>query len=265
MKKLLPIIGIAILTLVIIGWRSGTYSKSKLPYPNMSVKDGSSASTCVQSIANEIYLMKSAHNQHFQSVIEQEKATSEVVGETYESLRTYRCWLDNLCEAVLYSSLANPKQMAKDKKDGVSVGGYLKTQPGCVSAEKIQIPTTKIKYMSYCAVSSNVSTVHADALVNYDACRDLVRAQFADLTEAELNKKNISSDAIKRIQQASAGMVSMETALKKKAAKQKSTILADKLSSIVLKMHSMEASVNQLYEYMEKFDQRLPCYIKKCD
>jgi len=260
MKKriLIPIIGIAIIVVCIISWQTKSYSKLDLPYPEPFTSDN--PSKCVQSIANEIVNMKNAWNDNNQTLLKQEKPTSEMVDEAFEGMRTYRCWLDYLCETVLYSGNADPQKMQDDQSKGVSIGIYLKRLPSCVSADKVILPGTKLKYMPYCKVVETSSAIVSDAVANYRQCRELVAAQFID---PDIQAKS-SSDVVQKIQKSSAAIVGLERALKTNSAGQKGLILQNKLSSIVTKLHDMEAHVNQLKEYMNKFDQKLPCYATKC-
>jgi len=257
-KIILPIISLTIIVVCIISWQMKSYSKLDLPYPEPFRSDN--PSRCVQSIANEIVNIKNAWNDNNQALLNQEKPTSEMVDEAFEGQRTYRCWLDYLCEAVLYSGTADPQKMQDDESKGVSVGIYLKKLPSCVSADKVIIPGTKLKYMPYCKAEEISKSIVSDAASNYRQCRDLVSAQF---TDPDIQAKS-SSDTVQKIQKSSAAIVGLERSLKTNSSGQKGLILQNKLSSIVTKLHDMEAHVNQLKEYMQKFDQKLPCYASKC-
>ena len=258
-KKIIPpIIGLVIIVTFIVGWQTKSYSKLDLPYPEPFTSDN--PSKCVQSIANEIVNMKNAWNDNNQTLLKQEKPTSEMVDEAFEGMRTYRCWLDYLCETVLYSGTADPQKMQDDQSKGVSIGIYLTRLPSCVSADKVVIPGTKLKYMPYCKAQEISSAIVSDAVANYRQCKELVATQF---TDSDIQAKS-SSDTVQKIQKSSAAIVGLERSLKTNSAGQKGLILQNKLSSIVTKLHDMEAHVNQLKEYMNKFDQKLPCYASKC-
>jgi hypothetical protein len=266
-KIIIPIIGLAILIVCFIGWRAGTYSNG-LPYPNLPDPNGPDA--CLQSIANEAYVMKDSWNANLQSLIQQPKAPSGKVDEAFEGLRTYHCWLDYLCQAVLYSGNADPVKMKKDESDNISIGYYLNTLPGCIDPSKVVIPGTKLKYMPYCNVPTNANTPEADAHAHYMQCESIVQMQFGDTTDADKyyggdEPGKLPASMKETLKNQSGAFIGLENTLKSNAADQKSRVLQEKLSDIVTKMHGMETHMDILNGYMEQFDQRLPCFIGQCD
>ena len=263
-KILIPIIGIAILIFSITGWRINTYSQSKLPYPNFPEKGG--PNHCLQSIANEVALIRDAWNTNLQILLEQQKPASEMVDEAFESMRTYRCHLDYLCEATLFSGIADPTKL----KDGEDISARLKNLPGCLNPEYIAIPNTHFKYLSYCNIPKENIATSASVESVYMQCRNLVQLEFADTTQRDeyfghTEAGKFPAKEREKLMSSSAAFITLEKTLKNANADQKGRVLQEKLQSILMKMRGMEYNVNQLKQYIEEFDSRLPCVAPKCD
>jgi len=267
-KILLPIIGITLLLISLISWRTGTYSKSGLPYPNIPEPKGPDA--CLQSIANEASIMKDSWNANLALLMQQPKAPSDKVDEGFEGLRTYHCWLDYLCQAVLFSGNADENKMTDGKGNQIPIGQFLNTLPGCIAPSKVVIPGTKLKYMPYCKISRNAEAYVGDTEAHYRQCQSLVQMEFADTTEADTYYGDDSPGKLpaimkEKLKDQSGAFIGLENQLKSNAADQKSRVLQEKLADIVSKMHGMESHMDILKGYMEQFDQRLPCLAGKCD
>ncbi len=271
MKKILPIITALLITIIWIGFRQTTQSAENIPYPKI---EGDNPPQCLQSTANELVRMRNAWNANLSALTAQEKPASDMVDEAYESMRTYRCWLGYLCQAVLYSANADEKSLKNQDGSEANFGAFLKTQPGCAKAEDVQIPGTKLKFMPHCKVDAGTTTPIALAQTQYDQCQALIQAEFADpstLSTADSDSKQehkigiLDADLVKKVKQNSSAFIGLESALKTKSAGQKSRILQEKLNSILLKMQGMEAHINVLSGHMSRFDQKLPCLAAKCD
>ena len=137
MKKItIPIIAITALIATIIGWRAETYSATDLPYPKPV--------DCTEVTVNEMHLMRKDWNANLQTLLDQEKPTSEKVDDAFSDMRTYRCWLDYLCEAVLFSGNADAKVMTGSQLTDKHIDDL---PGGCVSVDEVVITSTKLKYI----------------------------------------------------------------------------------------------------------------------
>lgn len=260
MKKPISLIGILLITSLFIGWQTSAFSKSKLPYPDIPV--GNNPSQCVQTTANEIVKYRDAWNENLNSTLAQEKPTSDMVDEAFEGMRTYRCWLDYLCQAVLLSGTIGKEQAETEKKNGYPFALHLNTLPGCVEAKDITIPSTELKYMPYCQADPNTVSLFADADANFRQCQALVGIEFGG---SENSGGVLKPEDIKKFQDSSSAFIGLESALKTKSAAQKSRILQQKLNSITSKLQDTEGHLSTLYQHITRFDQKLPCYAAKCD
>lgn len=254
-KALIPIIGIGLLLVGLVSWRSTAYSNVP-PYPNPNV-DEPNLSKCTKTTANQIYVMREAWKKNLAVMMDQEKPASEMVDEGFESNHTYRCWLDYLCEAVLYSANADPKSTLKDPQDSASgyralvssrylgtMKGEIETVPGCAYSDKLEIPETQIQYIPACQVGAkdaNDGKTIAIAQANYAECRRQVD------------------------QEAAFAFTALQATLKDNSAQQQVRPLRDKFSSIILQLHAMESHMTTLTNQVVSLDSRLPCYAAKCD
>ena len=260
MKKLIiPIIGISILLTGLIGWGNKLYSETDLPYPNPTDQEGLNA--CIQSTKNEIALMRDARDQNLNTMLDQEKPTDEIVDEAFENMRTYRCWLDYLCEAVLYSSNAEPKDIETLKNIEKLTWEHIDSLPGCVLPENVEIPGTKLKFLEHCPIAKETGNKFNLMTANFTKCRELVNREFAELPEEDGD----SSEATESFRNKSSAYIAMERALRANSAEKKNRALKNKLSSIINKMHAMEGHMELLKSHIFKLDSLLPCYPAKCD
>jgi len=264
MKKIIfPIITLAIIAIFII-FKADTSSSEAIPYPKI---EGNNPSQCLQSTANELVRMRNAWNNNLSSMLAQEKPTSDMVDEAYESMRTYRCWLEYLCQDILYSGNADKTKIEKEEAKGINIGIYLKAMPGCMDAEDIQIPGTKLKFMPHCHVDSTYDYKNTIIETQFQECQALLKAEFADpnSTDSFQTVGTLNASDIKKIKSQSSAFIGLESALKTKSAGQKSRILQEKLNSILNKMSGMEYAINILSGHISRFDQKMPCFISKCD
>jgi len=245
MKKIiLPLIGIFLLSVGIFSWHSSTYGQ---------------AMTCAKTIDSQISIMRAAWQKNLTVMMDQEKPASEMVDEAFEGISTYRCWLDYLCEAVLYSANADPKSTRLNPEDPnskyraltagrvFSSAGEIELVPGCAYPDSLGIPGTQIEYIPACRVG-NENTGSA-AQGNYSECREQVQRDF--LGDKDLTK--------------SSAFIALISTLKNNSAQQLARPLRDKFSSILLQMNAMEGHMSTLVNQVVKLDSRLPCYAGKCD
>jgi hypothetical protein len=211
--------------------------------------------------------MRSAWNNNLNDAADQEKATSEVVDEAFESMRTYRCWLDYLCEAVRLSSYARSASDVTQtenpsKEDADEALAYnLVEKSGCVDAENTEIPGTKIKFMEFCVAGEAAKETLTNATKNYTECRELIGYEFGEKPK----ESQLSQEVIEKIKEESTAFVALEKVLRTKSAEKKNRALQNKFASILNKMHAMQAHVELLKQYINTFDAKLPCYAEKCD
>lgn len=266
MKKILfPIIGIIAISMGLIGWQKVSYSQSNLPYPQPQNKPNLSA--CTQSVANEVSLMRNAWYGALDEIRAQEKPSSEMVDEAFESMRTYRCWLDYLCESVLFSSVhldEAKRQYWKDFNANASMrltDEHVDNISGCVDADDVEIPGTKLKFMEYCAVDPSVEQTVSVIQTNFHICRQLVEKEFAPLGD----KGSESSEVVDQFKKESSAFLAVEKMLKENSVRQKSRALTSKLQNILNKMYAMESDMELLKQKVFKFDALLSCFISKCN
>lgn len=249
-KSTFLITGILVLAIGLIGWQIPTNSQSNLPKPNPN--------SCLQSVENEIFLMRNAWNQNLESILAQEKPTSGKVDEAFESLRTYRCWLNYLCEAVLFSGNADKNVIKPGTKLDLT---HVDQIAGCISPNNLVIPNTQLKFMPLCQAPANSRNVLEEVQNNFTLCRQMMEIEFAGTG----SNNPQSASGVQASTQQSGAFASLERALKTDSGNQKGRIIGNKLRSILLKMHGMEAHIIQLREQIEKFNMRLPCFINQCD
>ncbi len=253
MKKIfIPIIAFSLVLVSLVGWHASTYSASGAPYSDPD-KDGpeKGLTACTKTTDNHIFLMRQAWQSNLTTMMDQEKPTSDMVDEAFESQRTYRCWLDYLCEAVMYSANVDPVQTQTENPTSIGTGEQIQRKlttaeidqvPGCAKPQDIQIPETQIEYMPACrARSAETDVVVQAAQGNYAKCREMVDREL------------------------SVSFIGLKKTLKNNSSQQQIRPLREKFSSIVMKMLAMEMHMAILKGEVESFDSRLPCYAKKCD
>ena len=257
-KVLIPIISITIFLTGIIGWQKLTYSGTNIPYPD-AYNAPPGHTSCLHVVANEIMLMNNGWQENRQTMLDQEKPTSEIVDEAFESMRTYRCWLDYLCEGVLFSGNADPLIMIDQitKEPLTLTWEHIDKLSGCTAPENVEIPGTELKYLSQCYVGIEHAIV--SAYKNYESCRRLVNLDFTEL-ESLSTKKDLES-----FKQRSKAFIGLERDLKVNNGEKKNRALQNKLSSILNKMLAMESHMELLKQHLFKFDAMLPCLATKCD
>lgn len=258
-----------------------THSNNGLPYPNPD--ESINPSPCLARVANEVVTMRDAWHKNLKDLKAQEKAPSEKVDEAFESMRTYRCWLDYLCESVLKSTdietikdengnLYYPDQDNVPFDNVDFLARQIDTLPGCAPALDLDgldylisgnPGGTLISYLDQCYVPISVNSRSAVSHLNYLDCRSLVELEF---TEGEVtDKSNFSATSAETFKDSSSAFQTVERMLKSDSADSTSRGLKKKLSSIITKMHALESHVETLKQHMFKFDAMLPCYAGQCD
>ncbi len=247
MKKILiSIIAIAIAVIGVMQWNPKTYSQSNKP------------TNCSEATTNEINLMRAGWSENLQSLLAQEKPASKMVEEAFEGLKTYRCWLNYLCETVLFSGIALPEDMQ------ILEGRITRTQvgrlPGCSHIDQATIPGTELKYMPLCHISESVSGRFSVIQANKDSCIKQVGREFSDFSA-----KTDSAEDAENFKNHSSAFVGLEAALKQASAKQRNQTFNRKMQSLLNKMTGMHGNMVFLREQINTFDSSLPCYAAKCD
>lgn len=256
-KFIIPIIGISVVLVGLISWSGKLHSQTNLPYPQIVPQPKLSA--CVQSVANEMALMRDAWDQNLRDMLDQENACSEMVDDAFESMRTYRCWSDYLCETVLFSARADPEAM-----EGKPITSeHIASLPGCVKPENVEIPGTSLKFLEHCRIYGHEHDWFNIAQANYEQCRRLVNYDFSVLPDPDKGSK--SSKTIETFKNQSTAFIAVERELKACNGRKKTSALTNKLSSIIEKMLAMEDHMELLKANMFKFDSLWPCPAAKCD
>ncbi|MBN2095910.1 hypothetical protein JW752_00730 [Candidatus Peregrinibacteria bacterium] len=262
MKKLfIPIIGLTAILISLLVWNRLTLSAADVPYPNPGAKENPSA--CVQVVANEMTLMRNGWQENLNTMLDQEKPTSEIVDEAFESLRTYRCWLDYLCETVLFSGNAEPFDMInQETKEPLKLTNeHIDKLPGCVAPENIEIPGTNLHYLEECSAYDSGGWTLPLANKNYESCRRLVNMDFSELEDSG----SLTTSQLEKFKENSKAFIGLERALKVNNGEKKNRALQNKLSSILEKMLAMENHMELLKQHLFRLDAMLPCLATKCD
>ncbi|MBN2307227.1 hypothetical protein JXD20_04540 [Candidatus Peregrinibacteria bacterium] len=226
----------------------------------------------------------------------QEKPASEMVDEAYESLRTYDCWMEYICRAVLYSGYAplesslgtglkeehlgivpgcqapdnlrlesEYNQFLESLSDVPLTGVYFRTVGGAVAETFADIKTeNKINYFPRCQTDedNNRNPLLVKANSNFEACKRALELQFGCPENPDPN--NPEEAFCPNPKQSNAFAV-VENKLKSTQAEQKSSALERKLASIITKMHGMESHVGYLSNYLQQLNNRFACYAAECD
>lgn len=231
-----------------------------------------------------------------QQLINQEVATSEMVDDGYESLRTYNCWVEYICLAVQYSGHA-PIESALGT--GLT-SEHLGVVPGCQKPENLRMETEYNHYNTGLEglaivglsidVAENIAEDIADGVadtfgdfitenkINFfprcmtDPTNDnrnpeltLAKSQYDDCKRAlEINFGCPAGIDKVLCDDTSTAFVTLENALKTRSADQKAAALEKKLSTIVPKLQGMETHVGYLSNFLEQLDARFSCYAGKC-
>ncbi len=215
------------------------------------------------------------------NLVDQEKPASEMVGEAYENVRTYNCWLEYICRAVQYSGYAPIESSLGTGLTSEQIG----VVPGCQKPENLnfeseygafvesmkEVPilgvgiqanenyyvNTKMNFFPRCMSDANNNNNPQISLANanFQGCKLAIEEKFGCSEE---------EDNLKECLTGSKAMAVMNRALKESNAKQKAGALESKLSTIVNKLNAMEEHVGYFSNFLEQLDSRFACYAKKC-
>ncbi|MBU0577790.1 hypothetical protein KJ742_00110 [Patescibacteria group bacterium] len=254
MKKFIPIIGLALIITAIIGWQTRSYSND-LPYPEPT--------TCAQSYVNAFAVVKDYwENDVLGNLMDQQKPSSEMVDEAFESLRTYQCMLEYICRSVRFSGIGDPDSAEGGGLTSVHIGSI----PGCQKPQNVGLPSTweaiyttnKFPFFDQCMTDQTYGNINPDVIKaseNYQDCMNFVAEQFACGNNEE---------SLQDCTDQSIAYVKLETALKNNSAEQKASALENKLSSIITKMLVMEAHVGYMKSKLQQLESRYACSPPEC-
>lgn len=273
-KKIILIIGFV---LSVTTWQLTTHSQEA--QPSKHAKKCENGQCCV-AYSEGMDALEADWSKNLKTLLDQERATSSMVDEAFESLRTYRCWAEYLCSSVLYSGLNSVENLRLvDGTFSSLTSDHIPQIPGCQDPEDIDLEDSwrtyidllkdipilseitnafyndKFSYLPQCTNSPNDPSGPAKAATNYTSCLDEVESRFVCDDE-----DSISECASKNL-----ALVQITTALQKNSANQKGAALENKLLSILGKMQSMENHVAYLKVKLGILDQRYACSPPNCD
>lgn len=279
----------------VLSWDIVTHSQPPGPEDSQYAERCSLTSTSSSSAPSTDYDMCCIHyseamdaakkdwEYNLQQLIDQEVAASKMVEDGYDSLRTYNCWLEYICQAVQFSGHA-PIESALGT--GLT-SEHLGTIPGCQDAENLRMETeytnlmrtmkevpivgvlpevlnnayvdNKINYFPRCQTDGN-NNQNPDltrAKSNYDACKRTLELNFGCPDDPQNEDELLCPEY-------SSAFVTLETVLQKIHGGQKAAALERKLETIVTGLHVMEEHVNYFGNFLQQLDARFSCYAGKC-
>lgn len=223
-----------------------------------SLSKDSEKISCAKDTYNQIDLMRAEWEANLDELVKQEKPASKMVDEAYESMRTYKCWLNYLCDSVTFSSNKFEEKYMKIFQDNPEiVSTYIHKRDSCLPPEELDMKNTSIHFMSSCTADATNNNVPDNIYKNLTMCQQYLAKEFP-----EYNAEDSSS--IEKSRNNSLAMTIVEDKIKNTSSKQESRIISNKLSSIITNMMSLEISMNKLKEKIFKIN-LIPCYISKCD
>jgi len=261
MKKLLPIviIGLIAIPAVFLSFPSKTSSKTQLTYSNVGA-------SCTQAWENGADALEEGWYSSLQNMVNQEKPTSQVVDDAYESLRTYRCWLQDLCKSVQWSGNQTVRNILQQKQNTAkTLGSFaLGNIPGCVDAEDVELPSTwadfqesisknpfynppaepgKFNMIPQCINSSQTKTIDdfISGVAEYQACKKYTEDSFSNR-----------------------GVNILEDTLFTAAAEKKASAVESKIIDITKRLQGSQANAQLFKQDFIEFMNRLPCVLKSC-
>ena len=236
--------------------------------------------------------MKDAWAENMTQALDQEKATSEKIDDVFEGYNTYKCWAEYLCRAVQFSEFGSPNT-ALTGLTKVHIGEI----PGCQAPEDLGMPTAWSNFVNmlkadwqFIVDSANAGDAnlkieeldlgiftpsalpfipqcmaekaslnefvnmgdYSRASGNYANCMEIFNSRFGCKEGEDCSSPEIA-------------LVMVETALRENHADQKASVLENKLSSIIQKLHSTQLQTDYLKTNIIKLDKLYTCYPSKCD
>ncbi len=245
-------------TLAAVQWTSVSSAEdTPLSYAT-PLRDGEGKPpVCEQAWRNGIDLLRAGWQQNLQALVSEPKPTSDMVDDAFDDLRTYRCWLEYLCESVAYSGTANAKASAGT---GLT-SAHLATVPGCQKPQDLTLSEEWQRRWS------SVITSGVPKLPSYDPKRFTYIPQCAVGREAALFTRQACTAAIAEefsVTSDSLAVTTLRRTLQSNSGEQKARALSEKLEGILTRMQSMELHATSLKGLIDQFDARMPCYLATC-
>ena len=257
MKKITLIIGIiiAILMAVFVCRKDSFSAEEEAP------------KTCSASWEAIINSQQNDWNKNLKLLTEQEKPASEMVDEAFESMRTYKCWTEYTCKAVAYSTRYGPEATART---GITSNHLEAMQyfggpvPTCADPEDLGLES------GFATVMENLWSQfdNKDVIpVSYNNLSYIPRCEFKNKDSLNLAKK--ISDRYQdckeyAVQQQLNAMSTLEMLIQDTGANQNADAVSNKMSSILLKMPTVEMNMEYVGKSLRQIDTELNCTIKKC-
>ena len=257
MKKTTLIIGIIVALLIALF----VYQKD-----SFSVEEDTPKS-CSASWQSIIKAQQEDWYKNLKLLTEQEKPASEMVDEAFESMRTYKCWIDYTCKAVAYSTAYDPGATAKT---GITSNHLQAMQyfggpvPTCADPEDLVLKT------GFATVMQNLWSQfdNKDAMpIAYNQLNYIPLCRLENPSNTELALK--LSDRYQSCKEDAAqeellAMTKLQTVIKDAGANQNADAISNKMSSIINKMPTMEMNMEYVGKGLRQVDTELNCYIKDC-
>ncbi|MBU0727646.1 hypothetical protein KKA95_03090 [Patescibacteria group bacterium] len=268
MKKLIPIIGFAMLIVGILGWHETSYPQLDVPH--------SEANTCWQAYEDSIEAIENSWEENLQTLMDQEKASSEMVDEAFEGFRSYKCMLEYVCRSVQYSGYGSPLSAigtgltkahigsiagCQDPEDIGLPGGFEEVMTSIITLGYDQADIQYNKYPFYEQCMTDVNNPESISLTssqeNYNTCMQYI--------DKKLGCRNTEEGVKNCLLDNSSAFVKMETALRKNQADQKVAAFENKMNSIMTKMFTLEAHVGYLQNNLRELYNRYDCFPSSCN
>lgn len=283
-KKLSIIIGIIAIAVGVLGWQLNSFSQQESPYAQEC------NNACCIAYREAMGTVEKAWSSNMSDMMNQEKPASETVEEGFENLRTYQCWLEYICRAAQYSGYGTPESAQTgltSKHLGIIPGcqapedmgivngwdnflNFLKSdwavfenvfKGGGVAEAKVKMPDTlfnALPFIPQCMTdptNRNSEQKMQLAKDNYTQCIAFVDKQFG----CEQSGKNIQECTSESI-----AFVKLENELRRNNARQKASIIENKILSILNKMQDMESHVSIMKEKLNSINSKSVCYPPSC-
>lgn len=268
MKKISILLGGLILVFSgLIFRQENSYSEDALTYAAECGTD-----ECCNAYHEGMEALEQDWSQNLSTLIDQEKPASQMVEESFENLRTYNCWLEYLCQAVLYSGVAEAESV---RGTGIT-SSHIQVLPGCQAPESLTFENTwqqfsqnldkntnlgegiikpnRLNFIPQCQTSGdkNRNPLIYEAERNYQGCLNTLEQKLG----CPADNPNCGAE--------SSNFAALEGALKAANADQKARTLETKLNQIVSGMSLMHQNAEELKTRLNALEQRYDCRPGKC-
>jgi hypothetical protein len=215
--------------------------------------------TCEAVMDNGFQALDKGWDQYVQNLLDQEKPVSSQVDDVFDSIRTYRCWMESFCKSIQVSA-SFPIQQGSLSSD------QLGTDPGCPDPEDMELPPIWSDFLA--TVKQGNSTFIAPNPPGF-AMIPQCRANEADRINAVSDLYGECLAKIEaRFRESSKGTPEILTKLQAlmlgTATEKKTRALENKLIEVNQKLDSMFSRVVLLTQYIHEMFNRIPCTIKEC-